>query len=71
MGQKPTPLLKPTQKIIFFFKATPKKICHPTLHTFAFAYRHKSQPKGKGKRVQSPTLRTQSAFRKNLDYLLF
>jgi hypothetical protein len=70
MGQKPTPLLKPTQKIIFFFKATQKK-CHPTLRTFVFAYRHTSQPKGKGKRVQSPTLRTQSAFRKNLDYLLF
>jgi len=29
MEQQPTPLLKPTQKIIFFFKATQKKYAIP------------------------------------------
>ncbi len=31
-------------------------LCHRTLHTFAFACNRTSQPKGKVKRVQSPTL---------------
>jgi hypothetical protein len=30
--------------------------CRHTLHTFAFASQHTSQPEGKVKRVQSPTL---------------
>jgi hypothetical protein len=52
-----TPLLTAIAEDKFFKNATAQKdLCLRTLHTFAFACLHTSQPEGKVKRVQSPPL---------------
>jgi hypothetical protein len=48
MGQKPTPLLKPTQKIIFFFKATQKNAIQHCAH-LSLPTDTQASPKAKAK----------------------
>jgi len=49
MGQKPTPLLKPTHKIIFFFKATQKKYAIPHCTHLSLPTDTQASPKAKAK----------------------